>query len=194
MIAVLFVSAAIASAPSPIVLTPAAPAPRNTYWQEHQTPDWSLDCPDHPGEVEIFVSSEYREITAGLINLWTGSTWATHTGFVTCDGRVIDATPWFGVAVHSKLPAITRHYYRVKAVPLLVEAFLDAQMGKPYNVTGLVSFPLGDIASLPGTWFCSQLVQAAVLAGGADLTGKSPKRSSPAAISRSRLLQPIDGP
>jgi len=155
--------------------------------------DWSLSCPDRPGEVEIFVSSEYRLVSAGVINLVTKTTWATHTGFVACDGRVIDASPLLGVSVHKPLPLLVgvRRHYRFKADAAAVETFLRAQIGKPYNFGGFLTYAFGGLGSMPASWFCSELVQAAALAGGADLAHRRPKQTSPARIVHSSVLAEV---
>ena len=67
--------------------------------------------------------------------------------------------------------------------------FALSQVGKPYDYVGLSGYALRiGFLHQKRSWFCSDLVQAAALAGGVDLSGRSPKFTSPARIKDSPLL------
>jgi uncharacterized protein YycO len=100
--------------------------------------------------------------------LW--SAWS-HCGIVTPDLTVIEASAWHGVIERSYRAFIAGvSHYSVKriAVPDEVRAiaWARAQVGKPYDWTGVLGLALRREWDDAAAWFCSELVEAAAAAGG----------------------------
>lgn len=147
-------------------------------------------CATHPDAIELEVSNRYQALLVP-VQITTRS-WSIHADFVTCDGRLVGATP-LGVRERGwTRPGM----YRRLLVPVTVDQgaqvqdFLTHQMGKPYNF-GIFTAYLRAPTSLPGTWACVQLVQAAFRSAGLDLTGHAPEHSAARDILRSPLAKPM---
>lgn len=107
-----------------------------------------------------------------LIRLFTFSRWS-HCAIIQGDA-VIDATFWHGVR-RSPLSEFLKHY-EVEVIDVHLGAFgeyadlwLEEQIGKKYDWTALVALPFRSNWHDPDRWFCSELVAAALRAGGRDL-------------------------
>jgi uncharacterized protein YycO len=73
-----------------------------------------------------------------------------------------------------------------------IESFLRAQVGKPYATKNILGFLAKESKDLdPGKFFCSELVFAAIQAGGVDLLSRvQPYEVSPGILALSPLLVP----
>ena len=120
-----------------------------------------------------------------------------HAAIVQTDGSLIESIE--GVGVH-RLPALpqgdTYDLFTVSGLTgageLAVERFLGAQLGKPYATLDIVGFLTRCPAQAePGAWFCSELVFAAIQAGGVNLLERiEPFQVSPGALATSPFLIP----
>lgn len=71
-------------------------------------------------------------------------------------------------------------------------AFLDQQIGKPYDLRGLAQFLVRSGEPSPRSWFCSDLVFEAVRQGGVTLVERVARcKVSPEQLRRSPLLIPV---
>ncbi len=73
-----------------------------------------------------------------------------------------------------------------------MQAFLDAQLGKPYDVTMVLRFlsRRQETRKSKGRWFCSELVAAAFQEAGRPLLARTePWEVSPGLLARSPLLR-----
>lgn len=75
----------------------------------------------------------------------------------------------------------------------IMQSFLDAQLGKPYDVTMVLRFITRrqETRRCKGRWFCSELVAAAFQTAGIPLLARTePWEVSPGLLARSPLLKP----
>ena len=119
-----------------------------------------------------------------------------HAAIIQSDGSLIEAIE--GVGVH-RLPALpagdTCDLFTVCGPSSLseisVERFLGAQLGLPYANLDIVGF----LTRCPeqkqaGAWFCSELVYAAIRAGGVELLARvEPFQVSPGSLAMSPYLE-----
>lgn len=104
-----------------------------------------------------------------LIRLFTWSPWS-HCAVVDGD-EVIDSTLAHGVAVRPLLEFM-RAYDEIELLEVDVQdeaaalAWLRAQVGKPYDWSALFGFLMRRDWAEPDRWFCSELVEATIVAGG----------------------------
>lgn len=115
----------------------------------------------------IFARS--RSAGSFLIRAFTWSRWS-HVGVIDGD-TVIDTTFKRGVAVSSLADFIASHSKTEQidvAVPDEVAAHLWMQMqiGKPYDWTAIVGFVFRRPWGKTNRWFCSELVESALIVGG----------------------------
>lgn len=119
--------------------------------------------------IKVLFCSNYN-IGSLLIRLFTFSKWS-HVGIVLDDNTVIDATGGKGVSVHSMHEFISK-YRSIEEVsisipdPIAAKAFLVDQIGKPYDFTALFGLVLQRDWQEPDSWFCSELLEASLVAGG----------------------------
>lgn len=121
-----------------------------------------------------------------------------HAAIVQTDGSLVESIE--GIGVH-RLPAIppgdTYDLFTVQGLTeageMAVERFLGAQLGLPYanlDITGFIT--RSGVQEDRGAWFCSELVFAAIEAGGVSLLSRiSPFQVSPGMLSLSPFLIPI---
>ena len=119
-----------------------------------------------------------------------------HAAIVQTDGSVIESIE--GVGVH-RIDAIpqgdTYDLFTVQGLTgpgeMAAMRFLGAQLGLPYANLDIVGF----LTRCPeqkeaGAWFCSELVYAAIRAGGVDLLARvEPFQVSPGALAMSPYLE-----
>jgi uncharacterized protein YycO len=103
-----------------------------------------------------------------LIRLFTFSQW-NHVA-IQVGGVVFDATGRYGVRTWSAHD-FKSHYDRVESIGVEIDeqattAFLKSQLGKPYDFMALVAMPFRSDWQSRDKWFCSELVTAALKAGG----------------------------
>jgi uncharacterized protein YycO len=109
------------------------------------------------------------------------------------EGCVWEAWQQGGV---SKVPSIsTNHSDRTRVDIYTVDvteeqytnivAYLDKQVGKPYDFLGVASFMLRRNMGKRGAWFCSELALAAFLGAGVMLLRCPPFKASPTVLSYS---------
>jgi uncharacterized protein YycO len=100
--------------------------------------------------------------------LW--SSWS-HCGIVTPHNTVIEAAAFKGVVEHSLagfLSGVSKHSFKDIPVPddAAALAWARSQIGKPYDWWGAIGLAFHREWGEPGSWFCSELVEAAAVAGG----------------------------
>ena len=120
-----------------------------------------------------------------------------HAAIVQTDGSVIESIE--GVGVH-RIDAIpqgdTYDLFTVQGLTeageMAVERFLGAQLGLPYANLDIVGFiTRSGVQEDRGAWFCSELVFAAIEAGGVSLLSRiAPFQVSPGMLALSPLLIP----
>ncbi len=136
-------------------------------------------------------------IFAALIRLQTRGRFA-HAAVQVNASEIIEAAPEHGVR---RAPLDLSRPFESFDVPSMTEddwivalAFLHEQIGRPYDIIGVLRF----ITRRPDTgrrsWFCSELVFAAVLAAGTRLLDRvEPWEVSPQVLSLSPLLRNTSG-
>ncbi len=112
-----------------------------------------------------------KGFAARAIQILTLSKW-NHVGLVLPDGRVIDSTFKTGVRIISE-EEFRRHYTRTETwnvhVPLedYAHDFALAQEGKPYDFSALFGLFFQKYSwQEDDKWFCSELLEAILQAGG----------------------------
>lgn len=88
------------------------------------------------------------------------------------DGRVLDATPQYGVSMRLETDDGSTRYYLPDAPPSQVRnavAYATQQIGKPYDWKAIVGWAMRRDWHKPGAWFCSELVEAAMYDAGCEL-------------------------
>lgn len=120
----------------------------------------------------IFTNKRYS-IASRLIKLVTLSKFS-HMAVLLEDGSVIDTTFLSGVRIQS-LAKFSEHYRdrTIRDIPLpnelAAKQFLYDQIGKPYDWTALLGIAVRNGKwTNDDSWFCSELVEAAIKAGGLD--------------------------
>lgn len=105
-----------------------------------------------------------------VIRFATWSDWS-HCGVISASGDVIHST-WPSGVHRTPLHEWLRKYpaNEVLDVPLKDEkaamSWLELQIGKPYDLSGLIAFGTHRDWQEEDKWFCSELVGAAFVAGG----------------------------
>lgn len=123
--------------------------------------------------MRIIFATRRKYIPAMLLRIFTLSKFS-HMAVLLDDNTVIEAAAFKGV-VRGSFENFTKIYDRViiQDLPLPNEeaaiSFLLEQIGKPYDWTAIfgIVFRNGKWTD-PDSWFCSELVEAAVKAGGLD--------------------------
>jgi uncharacterized protein YycO len=108
----------------------------------------------------------------GAIIRWATWSWAAHVGFKLPDGRVLDATPQFGVSIRAATDEGSARYYLPHAPQDLVRnavAYASQQVGKPYDWTAIIGRAVRRDWHKPDRWFCSELIEAAMYEAGCEL-------------------------
>ena len=128
-----------------------------------------------------------REHSVGSVAVRVGSWWEQwgHCGVVTPSGLVIEALPRTGVT-RTPLAAFEARSSKVShvqiecAFPERGIAFAAAQVGKPYDWGGVVAIPFRarDWAKAE-SWFCSELLEAALIEAGRTRFRKGIRRVTP---------------
>lgn len=112
-----------------------------------------------------------RTLASALIRLATGSRWS-HVSVGVSPELVIDATLTHrGVRYRPRQQLLAEaSAHEVRDVPVPDEAaalaWLQAQVGKRYDWTAIVGFVFRGRWADPDAWFCSELAEAAIEAGG----------------------------
>lgn len=102
-----------------------------------------------------------------LIKIGTMSRWC-HAAVLLDGDWVVDATLGAGVTLQS-LSEFRKHFPVIEVIDIpLPDAvrFLNAQMGKPYDWTALFGMVMQRDWQEDDSWFCSELVEATLAAGG----------------------------
>lgn len=93
--------------------------------------------------------------------------WATHVEAVLPDGSLLGAHLQGGVAIRPAgydKDVTTRELIVEIPVPQAEEQifydFLHSQVGKPYDLTGVIGLAVGRNWREPDSWFCSELIAA----------------------------------
>lgn len=123
--------------------------------------------------MKVIFATRKKYIPALLLRIITLSKFS-HMAVLLDDNTVIEATAFKGV-VRRPYQNFTKHYDHIiiQEVPLPDEEaaikFLIAQVGKPYDWTAILGivFRNGKWTD-PDSWFCSELVEAAIKTGGLD--------------------------
>lgn len=126
-----------------------------------------------------------RRLNVGSIALrvFQWSSWS-HCGIVLPDNTVVEARAFEGV-VHRPLSALIAQSsaWSFKDIPLpndeAAHAFALSQVGKPYDWTGAIGIALRREWHESDAWFCSELVEAAAMAGGRERFVQQVRRVTP---------------
>ena len=115
-----------------------------------------------------FTGFNWLSVADSVIRVYTRSQWS-HVGVVLRDGSYIDAWP-SGVGFEKFQVQLSLAAQHINIdVPLpdehAAENFLSAQIGKPYDYTAVFGFPFRKWND-DRKWYCSELVAAALQAGG----------------------------
>ena len=128
---------------------------------------------------------------------WETRSKYSHAAIVQTDGSVIEAVEGVGVHRLPILPTATApdriDLFTVEGIDeMAVERFLGAQLGLPYDWPDLLGFIKRTYEQEGrGAWFCSELVFAAIEAGGVTLLRDVPPfQVSPGVLSLSPYLIP----
>ena len=133
---------------------------------------------------------------------WITRSQYNHAAIVLRDGSVIESVEGVGVHHIPTLPAPTggdridlfEVYGLTDDQADKIEAFLKAQLGKPYDwpdIAGFLTKDQHEAIAGRDKWFCSELVFAAVAAGGINLLQRTaPYEVSPGILSLSPFLIP----
>jgi uncharacterized protein YycO len=116
---------------------------------------------------------------------WITGHWANHCDLMTGDGTMISAMPLFGVQEWPERVVQVRRVEYVEVpcgdVPsAMAKAYARAQIGKPYDYGGVISYPFRSRWSDQRKWFCSELTAAALEVAGIIDVSKTVQRVSPA--------------
>lgn len=106
--------------------------------------------------------------------------WASHVDTVLPDNRLLGARHLGGVQIREADYARFSRVQRLElptteAIAAVYSAFLTSQLGKPYDLTAVVSFAVGRTWRELDSWFCSELVAA-----GLEASGLVPSLDAPA--------------
>lgn len=130
-----------------------------------------------------------RDHSLGSVLVRAGSWWAQwgHCGLVTPQGTVIEARAMNGVGEASlhNVQARSSKFTIVEVDcpdPAAAIAFARQQLGKPYDWGGIFGMVAREPWARDDRWFCSELVEAALAAGGRrrfrlDVTRVTPSMS-----------------
>lgn len=118
--------------------------------------------------------------------------WASHVDVVLSDGALLGALASRGVCLHAP-PAggyrrVERYDVLVPAAPVL--RFLRRQLGKPYDWSAILAWPLRRDWHDRRAWFCSELVAAAFEQAGTPLLRASSAAAMRRITPRDLLLSP----
>ena len=153
-----------------------------------------------PTTLKVALFHGETSLISGLIRWETRSKY-NHAAIVLRDGSVIESVEEVGVHRLAALP-VAKAPDRIDLFEVMgldtdwkvgeVENFLKAQLGKPYDWPDLLGFVTrSDQPEDRDAWFCSELVFAAIEAGGvALLRDVPPFQVSPGELSLSPYLVP----
>jgi uncharacterized protein YycO len=123
-----------------------------------------------------------------LISWWTKH-WSNHCDLMTGPDTMISALPLFGVQEWPQRVVAAKRVEYI-TVPCTDEqarkaiAYARAQIGKPYDYGGVVSFPFRSSWRVQNRWFCSEITAAALEVAGVISVPKGVYRISPADLYR----------
>jgi uncharacterized protein YycO len=134
----------------------------------------------------------HRSIGSALLRTALWSAWS-HVALLNEPGNVIEANARHGVR-STWFPELLRQasVYQLGLVDCdacAVWDFAREQIGKPYDWTAVFGLGLHRDWQRDDAWFCSELVAAALLAGGADLVRKKTGRVTPQDLYQSPLVR-----
>ena len=129
-----------------------------------------------------------------LIRWMTWSSWS-HVALVTPEGVAYEATGKGvskGPIAHlvSRYQTVEVQEVRIPA-PDKVIAFLEAQLGKPYDFSALFGFMFRRDWAENDKWFCSELVASALLDSGIAIVCKPTNRITPQDLYESTTLRSL---
>jgi len=112
-----------------------------------------------------------------LINIFTLSRYS-HVAIET-DKRIYESRLATGVHCPKSLHSIKRTIVFNDLNEDHIKAFLDTQVGKPYDKTAIMSFIFRRDWQETGSWFCSELVAMALKVGGIKNIPKNVSKIDP---------------
>jgi uncharacterized protein YycO len=106
-----------------------------------------------------------------LIEWYGGGPRYSHVDTVMPDGTLLGSRLPDGVRVRDAAYTGTQETLKISipcsdAITASYYAFLNSQLGKPYDCEGILAFVLGRDWSDPESWFCSELVAAGLQQSG----------------------------
>lgn len=99
-----------------------------------------------------------------MISWFTSGPW-THVDYVLSSGDLLGSRLYGGVLIRSPNYANFSSTQRV-SIPVstdskvIMEKFLYLQIGKPYNIIGIIGFAAGRNWRQSNAWFCSEMIAA----------------------------------
>lgn len=123
-------------------------------------------------------------LVSWLIRIFTWSRFS-HTAIVEDDVYIIDSTMTHGGVQRRRLAEIIEEYPTLVIVDVAVEdetkalEFARSQLGKPYDWTAIVGFIMRRDWADESDWFCSELAEASITAGGRVRFRESLSRITP---------------
>jgi len=123
----------------------------------------------------------------------------SHVAMELDDGTVVEAWHKGGVSHSSSFRALHTHRTPVDVFAIrppfdkeAAERFLLSQVGKGYDFASVFRFLTRRKAPANDKWFCSELVEAAMIEGQLRLLNGSPSEHSPRDTVMSPLLEKVD--
>lgn len=114
-----------------------------------------------------------RDLVSAGIRAAEYGFWASHTEALMPDGRLLGAHYDGGVQArprdYDQGQFSREQYVELPAAPEVTDhfhAFLQAQLGKPYDLEAIIAFVARRDWQQPDSWFCSELQAAALAASG----------------------------
>ena len=125
-------------------------------------------------------------------------TWSdfSHCDFVLPEGGFLGAVPGKGTVLHDTKYPVEKYFKVVfpegsKVNPAKILAFARAQVGVGYDYLGVVGFAFHKNWQLDTSWFCSELITAAIETEYV-LFNEKPWKISPRDLAISDVLVPYD--
>jgi uncharacterized protein YycO len=129
---------------------------------------------------------------------WQTDSIHSHASWLLEDGREIESWKGEGVHVNDTLgkdhtPGTVIDIFTLPKLSdmqrMRAQAFLEDQLGKPYDWRGVLRFATRSRRHSDRRWFCSELVAAACESAGAPLFNMPPWKITPGLIAGSRIIE-----
>ena len=126
-----------------------------------------------------------------VVRVFTRSKFS-HVDYIFNDGRAYSSLPKDGVGFNEDINDYIEEYTLEVPSKKAVEDFLLLQQGKPYDWRAIISMPFCRCWEEDDKWFCSELICAAIKAGGVELYNESLDRITPRDLAIHPALKKIN--